>query len=103
MARDPGSRMSSPLTPPAECIARQTIHVEWDEPGAGSIVVNGERLVSFNIPTDWSDAWNPAVNEKAMRFLDSLPRLFQEVENAYDTARRYEAEALAAIETGGPA
>lgn len=66
-----------------------TIHVEWDEPGAGGIVINGERVIDFGIKTDWSDHWNPHVSRRGLWLMDVLPRLVQERENAYATARKY--------------
>lgn len=68
------------------------IDIEWDEPGAGGIVVNGDRLVDFSIGTDWSESWNPQVNAKALAFIDALPRIVTEVQFAYDCAKRYEAD-----------
>ena len=63
------------------------VYVEWDEPGSGGIVLNGERVISFTIDTDWSDHWNPHVHPEALRFIDALPRLVQEREMAYEAAR----------------
>jgi hypothetical protein len=68
------------------------VYVEWDEPGAGGICVNGERVIHFSIDTDWSDPWNQQVNEVGLRLIDQLPRLVQEREMAYATAQELEAE-----------
>lgn len=75
-------------TPPND---RLQISVEWDEPGAGSIWIDGRRVINFGVETDWSDAWNPKVDPEGLALLDRLPRLVQEVDNAFDVARRYEA------------
>lgn len=68
------------------------VYIEWDEPGAGGICINGDRNIGFSIATDWSDPWNPQVNEAGQQLLDLLPRLVQERENAYATAQRLEQE-----------
>lgn len=78
------------------------IDIEWDEPGAGGIIVNGDRLVNFSIGTDWSESWNPQVNAKALAFIDALPRIVTEVQFAYDCAKRYEAEARIALSEQQP-
>lgn len=68
------------------------MYVEWDEPGAGGIVVNGERCISFGIDTDWADTWHPVVSAAGLAFIDQLPRLVQEHQMAQELAQRLEAE-----------
>ena len=77
------------------------VYVEWDEPGAGGICVDGKRVINFGIDTDWSDDWNPQVNEVGQQLLDQLPRLIQERDMAYDTAQRIQAELIAARQKNG--
>jgi hypothetical protein len=66
------------------------VSVEWDEPGAGSICLDGSPVIWFNLPTDWEDGWNPDVHAEGLAFLDRLPRWAQEVDHAYWCARSYE-------------
>ena len=72
-----------------EATKPDSVAVEWDEPGSGGVLINGRRVISFAVETDWSDTWNPKVDPVGLAFVDRLPRLVQEAENAYDTARRY--------------
>ena len=78
------------------------IYVEWDEPGAGALCKDGKRLIHFSIDTDWSEPWEPQVDEVGLALIDQFPRIQQEVDMATDTAKRYEAEARRlAAENGG--
>lgn len=69
------------------------VYVEWDEPGAGGICIDGKRLIDFSVETDWSEAWEPKVDPVALAFLDRLPRWAQEVTHAYWCAKRSEERA----------
>lgn len=77
------------------------IYVEWDEPGAGALCKDGKRLIHFSIDTDWSEPWEPQVNEVGLALIDQFPRMQQEVDMALETARKYEAEWKNAVAENG--
>ena len=77
------------------------IYVEWDEPGAVALCKDGKRLIHFAIDTDWSEPWEPQVNEVGLALIDQFPRMQQEVGMALETARKYEAEWKKAVAENG--